>query len=186
MGMELLAAPYLTRDNGGFYTPAEAARAQIEHLEGAICFWPYMAVVDAFQHWTYENPDLATDPARCDDCWAGLWRRFMVGVDWSGLEDSMATGWHRKVHIYSYPFYYIEYGLAQLGAAQVWGNALKDQAGALARYRHALTLGGTVTLPELFQAAGARFALDPSVSAADALRDAVTLMEARIETLEKA
>lgn len=181
MGMELLASPYLTSDQGGFYTPSEAARARIEHLEGNICFWPYMAVVDAFQHWAYTNPDAALDPAQCDACWASLWGRFMQGVDWSGLEDVMKTGWHRKVHLYSYPFYYIEYGLAELGAVQVWGNALKDQAGALDSYRRALALGGTVTLPELFRSAGARFAFDAS-----ALRQAVTLMEEQIEAQGRA
>ncbi|RPJ41121.1 MAG: M3 family oligoendopeptidase, partial [Chloroflexi bacterium] len=178
MGMELLASPYIIRERGGFYTPMEAARARIEHLEGNICFWPYMAVVDAFQHWAYTHPEEAVDPAQCDVCWAGLWQRFMQGVDWSGLEDVIETGWHRKVHLYSYPFYYIEYGLAQLGAVQIWGNALKDQAGALASYRRALALGGTVTLPELFHMAGAKFAFDTT-----ALRQAVALMEEQIEML---
>jgi oligoendopeptidase F len=180
MGMELLASPYITRDKGGFYTPAEAARARIEHLEGNILFWPYMAVVDAFQQWAYTHPDVAVDPVQCDANWLNLWRRFMQGVDWSGLEDVEETGWHRKVHLYSYPFYYIEYGLAQLGAVQVWGNALKDQAGAVASYRRALALGGTVTLPELFQTAGARFAFD-----AAALRQAVALIEEQIEILSQ-
>ncbi len=178
MSMELLASPYLTSDQGGFYSPADAARARVEHLEGHICFWPYMAVVDAFQHWAYMNPDAAVEPAQCDACWADLWRRFMQGVDWSGLDDVMKTGWHRKVHIYGYPFYYIEYGMAQLGAVQVWGNALQDQAGAVARYRQALALGGTVTLPELYKTAGARFAFDAAM-----LRQAITLMESRIESI---
>ncbi len=102
----------------------------------------------------------------------------MPGVDWSGLEDIMETGWHRKLHIFTDPFYYIEYGLALLGAAQVWGKSLNDQPGALAAYRKALTLGGTVTLPELFAAAGARFAFDE-----EALREAVGLMEAKIAAL---
>ncbi len=179
MGMELLASPYLARDKGGFYTDAEAARARIEHLEGGILFWPYMAVVDAFQHWVYENPTAAGDPAQCDAAWADLWRRFMVGVDWSGLEDVMATGWHRKLHIYTDPFYYIEYGLAQLGAVQVWANALRDQSAAVRRYRQALALGGKVTLPELFETAVARFAFDAGV-----LRQAVDLMEKTIQELE--
>jgi oligoendopeptidase F len=179
MGMELLASPYLTAQKGGFYTPAEAARARIEHLEGCIRFWPYMAVVDAFQHWVYENSDAAADPSRCDECWALLWGRFMTGVDWSGLDQEMMTGWHRKLHIYTDPFYYIEYGLAQLGAVQVWGNSLKDQGGAVAAYRRALALGGQVSLPELFETAGARFAFDAS-----ALRDAVALIEEMIHALE--
>lgn len=178
MGMELLASPYLTKDQGGFYTPAEAARATIENLEGIICFWPYMAVVDAFQHWVYQNAEAATDPAACDAAWAGLWRRFMQGVDWTGLEDVMETGWHRKGHIHGDPFYYIEYGLAELGAVQVWNNALQDQAAAVAAYRRALSLGGTVTLPELFQAAGARFSMDAAT-----FRQVIGLMEQKIEEL---
>ncbi len=179
MSMELLAAPYLTEEQGGFYNMAEAARARVEHLEGAITFWPYMAVVDAFQHWVYEHPDKASDPAECDAAWADQWRRFMVGVDWSGLEAEMATGWHRKLHIHNYPFYYIEYGLAQLGAIQVWANAIKDQSGAVMRYRKALALGGSTTLPELFRAAGARFGFNASL-----LRQAISLMENTIWDLE--
>lgn len=179
MGMELLAAPYLMEERGGFYTLAESARARIEHLEGGILFWPYMAVVDAFQHWVYENPEKATNPAECDAAWSAQWKRFMVGVDWTGLEAEMATGWHRKLHIHTYPFYYIEYGLAQLGAVQVWANALKDQAGAVSRYRKALALGGSTTLPDLFTAAGARFGFNASL-----LRQAVSLMENTIWDLE--
>lgn len=180
MAMELLAAPYLTADQGGFYTPAEAARARIEHLESNILFWPYMAVVDAFQHWAYENPAQAVIPAECDAVWKDLTLRFMPGIDWSGLEDVLATGWHRKSHIYQVPFYYVEYGLAELGAVQIWRNALKDQAGAVASYRRALALGGTRPLPQLYEAAGARLAFDEKT-----LNEAVTLMETTILDLEK-
>lgn len=180
MAMELLAAPYLTTDQGGFYTPAEAARARIEHLEGNILFWPYMAVVDAFQHWAYENPAKAVIPAECDAVWKDLTLRFMPGIDWSGLEDVLATGWQRKAHIYQVPFYYVEYGLAELGAVQIWRNALKDQAGAVASYRRALALGGTRPLPQLYEAAGARLAFDEKT-----LNEAVTLMETTILELEK-
>lgn len=180
MGMELLASPYLNRQDGGFYSDGEVARARIEHLEGNICFWPYMAVVDAFQHWVYENPQAATDPANCDACWDELWQRFMPGVDWSGLEQERMTGWHRKLHIYEVPFYYVEYGLAQLGAVQVWSKALSDQAGAVASYLKALALGNTVTLPELFATAGARFAFDEGI-----LSESVSLMERTIDTLER-
>jgi len=178
MSMELLAAPYLAERQGGFYGEADAARARVEHLEGIILFWPYMAVVDAFQHWVYTNPDAARDPARCDTSWAELWGRFMPGVDWSGLDDEMMTGWHRKLHIHRIPFYYVEYGLAQLGAVQVWRNALADQAAAVANYRRALALGGTVTLPELYAAAGAKLAFD-----AETLRDGVALVEHTIAEL---
>lgn len=179
MGMELLAQFYLAAGSGGFYSDADAARASIEHLEGLITFWPYMAVVDAFQHWVYTHADAAMDAARCDAEWGRLWDEYMVGIDYSGLEDVKVTGWHRKLHIFQIPFYYIEYGIAQLGAVQVWGNALRDQANAVAAYRRALALGGTVGLPELFAAADARLAMD-----AETLGAAVALVEAEIEKLE--
>ncbi len=179
MAMELLAAPYLAETFGGFYSPADAARARLSHLERSLLFWPYMAVVDAFQHWVYEHPNEARHPQACDQTWMALWQRFMVGVDWEGFEDVVATGWHRKLHIFQVPFYYVEYGLAQLGAVQVWANALRDQASAVAAYRKALALGNTVSLPQLYAAAGARFAFDAAT-----LQQAVDLMLSVMETLE--
>ncbi len=178
MSMELLAAPYLTVDQGGFYSQADAARSRIEHLEKDILFWPYMAVVDAFQHWVYENPGQAANPDNCDATWGRLWDRFMRGIDWSGFEEEKKTGWHRKLHIHRYPFYYVEYGLAQLGAVQIWANALADQAGAVASYRRALSFGGTLPLPKLYAVGGAKFAFD-----AMTLGKAVALMEETIESL---
>jgi oligoendopeptidase F len=180
MGMELLASPYLTRQNGGFYSESEAAYARMGHLEGMILFWPFMAVVDLFQQWAYENPAAGADPTACNAKWGELWDRFLPGVDWSGLEEIKMTGWQRKLHIHTSPFYYVEYGLAQLGAVQVFGNALRDQAGAVAAYRKALSLGGTATLPQLFASAGARFAFDPAI-----LKTAVDLMEKVIGGLEE-
>src|SRR5262249_25786216 len=88
MGMELLASPYLPASRGGFYTDEEMARAMILHLEQLIMFWPFMAVMDTFQHWAYTNHDKATDPSNCDQKWGELWDRFIVGVDWSGLDDA--------------------------------------------------------------------------------------------------
>jgi oligoendopeptidase F len=138
-----------------------------------------MAVVDLFQHWVYENPDQALDTGECDRAWSELWDRFMVGVDWSGLENEKATGWQRKLHIFQVPFYYIEYGLAQLGAVQVWNNSLSNQAKAVADYRKALSLGATVPLPDLYQAAGVNFSFDTLT-----LREACKLMTQTIEHLE--
>jgi oligoendopeptidase F len=175
MGMELLASPYLTE----FYSEAEMARARIEHLERSLLFWPFMAVVDSFQHWVYENPASGADPQACDAKWGTLWDRFIPAVDWNGLETVKNTGWHRKLHIHQIPFYYVEYGLAQLGAVQIFGNARKDQAGAVAAYRKALALGGTVTLPELFSTAGARFGFDTAT-----VKQAVNLIEDVIAELE--
>lgn len=176
MGMELLAMPYLSREEGGFYSTEDADRALVEHLESAVLFWPYMAIVDAFQHWIYENVRDAEDPSHCGAQWARLSERFMPWIDWSGLEDVLQTGWHRKLHIHVAPLYYVEYGLAQLGAAQIWRNARQDPRAALQAYRKALSLGGTVSLPELFSAAGARFAFD-----SDILGSVVGLMEQTVE-----
>jgi len=175
MGMELLASPYLPASAGGFYTDEQMARAMITHLEQLLMFWPFMAVMDAFQHWAYTHHAKATDPANCDAKWGELWDRFMVGVDWSGLDDAKATGWHRKVHLYIYPFYYIEYGLAQLGAVQIWRNALKDQKGAVTSYLNGLALGYSVPVPELYKAAGAKFGFD-----ADTFQMVVDLIEEQI------
>ncbi len=179
MAMENLIMPYLTADKGGFYSERDAARAIISHLEDTLRFWPYMAIVDAFQHWAYENPEGGMDPAACDAQWAALEDRFRPYLDWSGYEEIKKTGWHRKHHIHQVPFYYIEYGVAQLGAGQVWLNALQDQAAAVEMYHNALKLGGTVTLPQLYQTAGAKLAFDAAT-----LGKVVDTMEAKIAEME--
>ena len=179
MGMELLASPYINKESGGYFTEEESARATIDNLEGIITFWPYMALVDAFQHWIYENHAEASDGQRCEEKWGELWDRFMIGIDYSGFEKYKNIYWHRQGHIHTSPFYYVEYGLAQLGAVQVFGNALKNQKQAVADYRKALALGSTVPLPELFKTAGAKFAFDTQT-----LKEAVDLLEAQIEKLQ--
>jgi oligoendopeptidase F len=103
----------------------------------------------------------------------------MIGVDWDGLEVERTTGWQRKLHILQDPFYYIEYGLSQLGAFQIWRNYRTDPAGAVAAYRRALALGGTVPLPQLYVAAGAKLAFD-----ADTLQEAIDLGIRTIEELD--
>ena len=125
------------------------------------------------------NHDEATNPDACDAKWLEIWNRFMTDVDFSGYEDYILNCFLRQLHIFRVPFYYIEYGLAQLGAVQVWANALKDQAAALSQYRDALALGGTVTLPQLYETAGARLAFD-----ADTLRTYIDLIEGTIGELE--
>lgn len=179
MGMELLASPYLSQGPGSFYTAEENARARISHLESFIVFLPYMALVDAFQHWIYENPTEASDGKKCEEQWGELWDRFMKGIDFSGFDQYKKTYWHAQGHIHTSPFYYIEYGLALLGALQVFGNARVDQKQAVTDYRKALALGSTVSLPELFAAAGANFAFD-----GDTLKKAVDLMEEVIDEME--
>ena len=177
--MELLAEPYLSEDHGGFMSPQDTARARLYELEGKLLFWPYMAVVVDFQHWVYENHDLASNPDACDKKWSELIDTYMPGINWDGYEDVKMTGWHRKPHIHQVPFYYIEYGLASLGAIQIWENAQKDLAKALRDYRQALALGGTVSLPELYRAAGANLSFD-----SDTLGAAVQLIEITLSELE--
>jgi len=177
--MELLAEPYLAEDRGGFMTAEDAARTRLLNLEEKLLFWPYMAVVVAFQHWVYEHHHEAKNPDACDAKWSELMDQFMPGINWEGFEDVKMTGWHRKLHIHQEPFYYIEYGLASLGAFQIWENAQKDQAKALQDYRQALALGGTVSLPELYAAAGAKLAFD-----SEPLAEVVSLIEKTLIKLE--
>jgi oligoendopeptidase F len=164
MSMELLAAPYLARDAGGFFSPEELARARAEHLEDVLVTLAHVASVDAFQSWIYNAPDGRDADAR-DQAWLRVRSRFERGVDWSGLDRERATRWYRQLHIFLYPFYYIEYGIAQIGALQVWRNSLRHQEDAVARYRQALALGNTRSLPDLYRAAGAQFTFDATVIA---------------------
>ena len=152
MGMELLAIPYL----GEFYRDAnELARAIKVRLESVVEIIPWIAIVDAFQHWLYTHAGHTRAQRRAQ--WLDLHERFGAGVDWSGLEEERAGIWHRQLHIFVAPFYYIEYGIAQLGALGLWRKSRHDHADALAAYRRALALGGSKSLPELFKAAGLEF-----------------------------
>ena len=151
MSMELLGNEYIET----FYNADDAKRARREHLEGIIEVFPWIATVDAFQHWIYTHPGHSRDERKA--AWLGLMERFGAKVDWSGFEDARAHLWHRQLHIFLYPFYYIEYGIAQLGALQVWANSKRDRAQALKDYQAALALGGSRPLPDLFTAAGCRF-----------------------------
>lgn len=150
MGMECLSLPH-TRIFYGDQDP----RARRAYFEGVVLFFPYMACVDAFQHYVYTHADAGL--GNWADQWQSLMRRFDTGVDWSGLENFARRSWQRKLHIYEVPFYYVEYGIAQLGALQVWLNARSDYMRAVAFYRQGLSLGGSRPLPELFAAADCRF-----------------------------
>jgi oligoendopeptidase F len=141
-----------------FYDAADSERSHRKLLEEIVTILPWIATVDAFQHWIYNHPDHSRDDRRA--AWRGLVARFGGDVDWSGLEDARDHSWHKQLHIFLYPFYYIEYGVAQLGALQIWKRSLTDRAGAVASYREALAIGGARPLPQLFEAAGARFAFD--------------------------
>jgi oligoendopeptidase F len=151
MSMELLGNGFIEE----FYSAPDARRARRTHLEGIAGIFPWIATVDAFQHWIYTHPGHSRDER--STAWLKLMDRFGGSVDWSGFEKARAHLWHRQLHIFIHPFYYIEYGIAQLGALQVWANSKRDRAGALQDYKKALGLGGSRPLPELFQAAGCRF-----------------------------
>jgi oligoendopeptidase F len=178
MSMELLTAPYLGRAQGGYYDDEEFRRNRIEHLESILIMLPHIASVDAFQQWIYTDKDGA-DPAARDAAWLRIRARFEPGVDWSGLEAQRVARWYQQLHIFLYPFYYIEYGIAQFGALQVWRNSLRDPQRALADYRHALSLGASQPLPDLFAAAGARLVFDAATMA-----ELVALVEEQLSILE--
>ena len=152
MGMELLAAPHLDV----FYRdPADRRRSRRETLERVVLIFPWVATIDAFQHWVYAHEGHTRAQRRA--AWLEIFRRFGAGVDYSGYEEEEAALWHRQLHLYLVPFYYIEYAIAEIGALQVWQRARRDPADAVRRYRAALALGGREPLPALFAAAGAAF-----------------------------
>ncbi|HWX20555.1 MAG TPA: M3 family oligoendopeptidase [Candidatus Binatia bacterium] len=151
MSMELLGNEFI----GEFYPTAEANRARRTHLENVVGIFPWIATVDAFQHWIYTHPGHTR--VERSAAWVGLMDRFGGDVDWRGYEEARGNLWHRQLHIFLHPFYYIEYGIAQLGALQVWANSKRNKAGALTDYKGALRLGGSRPLPELFAASGCKF-----------------------------
>ncbi len=152
MSMELLAGDMYDE----FYSAHDARRAKRKTIERAIRLLPWVAIIDGFQHWLYTHPK-HTQGERAA-AWLALLDRFASkAVDWSGLEEARAAMWQRQSHLFGSPFYYIEYGIAELGSLQLWLAYKKDPQVALANYRKALGLGGTRPLPELFAAAGVKF-----------------------------
>jgi oligoendopeptidase F len=179
MSMELLASPFIDQRSGGYYSDDDARRSHVELLEGIILFFPHCASVDAFQQWMYLN-DAGSDASARDAKWLEVRTRFEGGaVDWSGLNAERIARWYQQPHFFSSPFYYIEYGIAQLGALQVWRNSLRDREEAVRKYREALALGATRPLPELFKAAGARLIFD-----AEGMRELITLVEDELAKLD--
>jgi oligoendopeptidase F len=150
MGMECLALPYTEN----FFGP-DTARATQRFFEKIVTFLPYMASIDAYQHYVYTHVDAGCENWK--DYWQALTKRFAPELDMTGLDRQDRQSWHRKLHVFEVPFYYVEYGIAQLGALQVWKNSLADYGQAVAQYRHGLALGGSRPLPELFRAAGCEF-----------------------------
>jgi oligoendopeptidase F len=157
MSMELLSMMYW----GAFYPNAEDLyRAREEHLEDILKVLPWIAQIDAFQHWVYTNPTHSIEERSAQ--WLALSKRFGTGLtDWTGFEDLQANSWQRQLHLFEVPFYYIEYGIAQLGAIGVWKNSLENEAKAIEQYKAGLSLGYTRSLPEIYETAGVTFDLSP-------------------------
>ena len=135
--------------------PSDAARAKRSYLEKVVGLFPWVAIIDSFQHWIYTHPAHTRQQRTAE--WLRLMDRFYGKQDWSGYEAAREALWHRQLHLFHVPFYYVEYAIAQLGALQLWMKARHEPRGAIANYRAALALGGTRPLPELFAAAGIHF-----------------------------
>jgi oligoendopeptidase F len=153
MSMELISMDHW---NIFFDNEADLKRAKLEHLEDLIATLPWVATIDKYQHWIYENPEHTLDERKSN--WNRILNEFSDSVtDWSGLQDGKDYMWQKQLHLYEVPFYYIEYGMAQLGAIAVWRNYRKDPQKGLQGYMNALKLGYMKTIPEIYSAAGIRF-----------------------------
>ncbi|NML66549.1 M3 family oligoendopeptidase [Hymenobacter sp. RP-2-7] len=153
MSMELMSMDHW---DVFFENPADLRRAKKIHLESVLETFPWVATIDKFQHWVYENP--THTEAERHARWTEIFREFnQRSVSWEGLEKYLPYLWQKQLHLYEVPFYYIEYAMAQLGAIAVWRNFRQDPAAALAGYQRALALGYTVPIGEVYEAAGIRF-----------------------------
>jgi len=153
MAMELLSMDHW---DVFFSNPQDLARARQEQLEDIIETLPWVATIDKFQHWIYENP--AHTPEQRLRRWNITYQEFADTVtDWSGFESSRDYLWQKQLHLYEVPFYYIEYGMAQLGAIALWRNFRQNKTEGLEGYRRALRLGNLKSIPEIYRAAGIKF-----------------------------
>jgi len=144
-----------------FSNPEDLKRAKEHQLERTITIFPWIAIIDKFQHWIYENPNHTNEERTAQ--WVTILEEFSTNsIDVSGLEEFRKIGWQRQLHLFEVPFYYIEYGIAQLGAIGMWMQYKKNPEQALINYTKALSLGGTKTLPELYAAAGLKFDFSPA------------------------
>jgi oligoendopeptidase F len=155
MAMELFSMEYW---QNFFENEEELHRAMEHQLERVITIFPWIAIIDKFQHWVYENPGHTLNER--SEKWMEILHEFSSSaIDFSGLDEYRRYSWQRQLHLFEVPFYYIEYGIAQLGAIGMWKQFKEDKEAALDNYIRALSLGGTKTLPELYSAAGLKFDL---------------------------
>jgi oligoendopeptidase F len=156
MSMELLTMPYWQGKGSYYESEEDFLRAKRKQVEGSVSLLPWIATIDAFQHWIYSRPTHSRAERTAQ--WLALDERFGHAVSWHGLETPRASLWHRQLHLFGAPMYYIEYGIAQLGALGLWLRSLEEgEKTAVEAYIKALSLGGSKPLPELFKAAGLRF-----------------------------
>jgi oligoendopeptidase F len=174
MSMELL-----TMDHWDvfFSNPDELRRAKLQHLESIIETLPWVATIDKFQHWIYENPTHTIADRR--ENWVRIYDEFADSItDWSGITYYKEYIWQRQLHLYEVPFYYIEYGIAQLGAIGVWRNYRRDPAAGLAGYKAALSLGYKAPIREIYAAANVPFDFSR-----DYIRDLMRFVRQEIDKL---
>ena len=152
MSMELISMDHWNK----FFNADDLKRAKREHLEDLIETLPWVATIDKFQHWIYENPDHTIEDRR--RAWNMIFDQYADSVtDWSGLQEAKDAMWQKQLHLYEVPFYYVEYGMAQLGAVAVWRNFRNDRQKGLQGYMAALKLGYLKSIPQIYQAANIKF-----------------------------
>lgn len=175
MSMELLS---MGEWNEFYSNEEDFKRAQREQLEGIIKILPWIAQVDEFQHWLYVNHNHTK--AERTRKWNDLSKEYGTGlVDWQGYEDIKETSWQRQLHIFEVPFYYIEYGIAQLGALGVWKNSLENKEKALNDYKEALKLAYTKSIPEIYATANIEFNFG-----ADHIKDLTDFVDKQLNLLQ--
>ncbi|HWJ91656.1 MAG TPA: M3 family oligoendopeptidase [Flavisolibacter sp.] len=157
MTMELFSMDYW---DVFFDNPEDLKRAKEHQLERVLTIFPWIATIDKFQHWIYENPKHSVQER--EEHWRSILNEYTsIAMDVSGLEEFRKSSWQRQLHLFEVPFYYIEYGIAQLGAIGLWKQFKENKDQAIKNYINALQLGGTKTLPELYAAAGLKFSFAP-------------------------
>jgi oligoendopeptidase F len=158
MAMELFSMDHW---QAFFENEADLKRAKEHQLERTITIFPWIAIIDQFQHWVYVHPQHTVEERTNE--WMRILNDFSTSsIDYTGLDEFRKIGWQRQLHLFEVPFYYIEYGIAQLGAIGLWMQYKQNPNNALENYMNALSLGGTKTLPELYKAAGLEFNLTPA------------------------
>lgn len=152
MSMELISMDEWSE----FYAEEDLKRARREQLKSVLQILPWIATIDEFQHRLYENPNHTVEERKT--IWLTILEKYGTGmVNWQGFEENRATSWQRQLHLFEVPFYYIEYGIAQLGALGVWMNYKNDPKEAIENYKNALALGYTRSIPAIYETAGVRF-----------------------------